>query len=74
MTDPNGVPSEQNDSNETDGKRYVVKTPWHVDTLHDPDGNFPNVTPKGVEMDATEKDAAKKAAKQARIKLLSKEV
>jgi hypothetical protein len=70
MTEP-----EQNETAEDNsGKRYVVKTPWHVDTLHDPDGNFPDVTPKGVEMDANEREAAKAAAKQGRIKLLSKEV
>lgn len=81
MTDPNGVPTDQStesssNENETDdsGKRYFVKTPWHVSVLHDPDGNFPDVTNAGVEMSATERDAAKNGAKSARIRLLTKEV
>jgi hypothetical protein len=80
MTDPSGVPTDQQstESNETEtqdsGKRYFVKTPWHVTVLHDPEGNFPDVTSQGVEMSATERDAAKAGAKAARVKLLSKEV
>lgn len=59
---------------EQNSGRYVVKTPWHTNVLHDPDGNFPDVTPAGVEMSAEERTAAKAAAKQAHIKLASKEV
>lgn len=53
--------------------RYVVKVPWHTSVFlgH---GKFPDVTPGGVEMSAEERVAAKEAAKEAHIKLLSKEV
>jgi hypothetical protein len=59
---------------EVDNKRYFVKTPWHTDVLHSPEGKFPDITPKGVEMSSEERLEAKAAAKQAHIKLAYKEV
>lgn len=55
------------------GKKYVVKTPWHDNVLLG-NGKFPDVTPRGVEMSAQERDKARDAAKVAHIRLKSEEV
>lgn len=60
---------------ETDNKNYVVKVPWHVSVLHDPDERFPDlVGGQEVEMTGEQRKVAKAAAKEAHVKLVSKEV
>lgn len=62
------------ESNAQSGDRYVVKTPSLSGVLRAANGEFPDVTPKGTEMSAGERDAAKKAAKACRLKLSTSKV